>query len=297
MPGLAHERERAVVARDHDAARAHLDDLLEREHEVLRRLELEADELLGLHLVGHDEVGLAAEPEPQRLALGVEHREDLLAARLAQRRRVPVLGHLARAGCRRARPPRCRPAGSCRTTRTSRARPGGRSARTRRPRSRPASPPGRARSCSSATRRRCARTGGRSRRRSGPRRSCRRRGRRPAPSRRPADRRARSARATLMPLPPACRSPGAQRWRRPICRFATRRVLSIAALSVTVRNMVCAARAALETLTRLCVKQQLRELPETRAQPRHERRRPAAARDRPPAARARARRGRCVSST
>ena len=52
--GFAHEREGAVVARDHDAAGAHLDDLLEREHEILRSLEFEADELLGLELVRHD---------------------------------------------------------------------------------------------------------------------------------------------------------------------------------------------------------------------------------------------------
>src|SRR4051794_23588112 len=45
-----------------------------------------------------------------------------------------------------------------------------------------------------------------------------------------------SARATLMPLPPGWIRPGWQRWRRPICRFATRSVLSRAALRVTVRN-------------------------------------------------------------
>jgi len=65
---------------------------------ILRRLELEADELLRLHLVGDDQIGLAAQAEPQRLALGVEHREDALPAGLAQRGRVPVLGHLARVG-------------------------------------------------------------------------------------------------------------------------------------------------------------------------------------------------------
>ena len=59
------------------------------------RLELEADELLGLHLVGHDEIGLAAQAEPQRLSLGVEHGVDALPARLAQGGRVPVLGHVA----------------------------------------------------------------------------------------------------------------------------------------------------------------------------------------------------------
>src|SRR5581483_4346480 len=77
-PGVA-----ARLVRDQHVAGAELGDVLERVREVLLLVELLADERLGLALVRRDEKRLGLEPEPQRLALGVEHRRDLPPVQLA----------------------------------------------------------------------------------------------------------------------------------------------------------------------------------------------------------------------
>ena len=178
--------------------------------------------------------GSPASPRRSGSPSGVEHRLQARAARLAQRVRVPVLGNVARQA-----------AGE------HRRRDAAHEVRELAPR------PSRARRASidgpvlddlgRGAERRVDEQGRRARLVLDPHEvveDARRRqllddaacpcGRPRGPSRAPAGRALLSARATLMPLPPGCTRPWAQRWRRPICRFATRSVLSTAAFNVTV---------------------------------------------------------------
>ena len=91
LPLLPHEREAPRLHRDLDVARPHLGDRVERHQEVVVVLELLADELLGLVLVGRDEPRLGLDPlaaaaRPRRRGRRAHRRAS---SRALRRRRSP----------------------------------------------------------------------------------------------------------------------------------------------------------------------------------------------------------------
>ena len=93
---LAQARDAAGLGCDQHVSRAELRDPLECEQEVLLVVEFLADERLGLSLVRRDEERLGLDPEPQRLALRVEHGRNVATRELARRLGVEVVVHVSR---------------------------------------------------------------------------------------------------------------------------------------------------------------------------------------------------------
>ena len=112
-----------VVVRDQDVARAHARDAVERELEVLVVVQLLPDEALGLALVRRDDRRPALDAEPQRLAVGVEHRPHAAPVQHRGSPRSRTAVDARAAASRRRRRTRRRARGSRASRAGSRARP------------------------------------------------------------------------------------------------------------------------------------------------------------------------------